>query len=147
MTHGGGRKRPLHSPPPHATLTIMLKKILPMVALAALLTGCNATFTNLTPKQQVRNEDGLYPVEVAMKTRQGTLRWDSIDANIIIGTNSFPMRSTLLMSNRWEGLVPVPATTNIVYYRYRLNFLYNDFGGPKQDNLWSEQYRLLILDE
>ena len=49
----------------------MLKKIFPIAALAVLLTGCNATFTNLTPKQQVRNEDGLYPVEVAMDTRQG----------------------------------------------------------------------------
>lgn len=125
----------------------MLKKLFPIALLAVLLTGCNATFTNLTPKQQVRNPDGLYPVEVAMNTRQGTLRWDSIEAKIMMGTNLFPMRQTLLMSNRWEGLVPVPADTNVVFYRYRLDFLYNDFGGPKNDSALSEQYRLLILDE
>ncbi len=125
----------------------MLNKILPVALLAVLLTGCNATFTNLTPKQQVRNENGLYPVEVSMNTRQGTLRWDSIEPKILIGTNYYPMRATLLMSNRWEGLVPAPAGTNIVYYRYRLDFLYNDFGGPKPDSALSPQYRLLILDE
>jgi len=125
----------------------MLKKIFPIAVLAVLMTGCNATFTNLTPKQQVRNENGLYPVEVAMDTRQGTLRWNSIDAKIMIGTNFYTMRSTPLMSNRWEGLVPVPADTNIVYYRYRMDFLYNDFGGPKRDSALSQQYRLLILDE
>lgn len=125
----------------------MLKKIFPIAALAVLLTGCNATFTNLTPKQQVRNEDGLYPVEVAMATRQGTLRWDSIEGSILVGNDIHPMRPTLLMSNRWEGLVPVPAGTNEVFYRYRLDFLYNDFGGPKKDSALSEEYRLLVLDE
>jgi hypothetical protein len=51
------------------------------------------------------------------------------------------------MKNRWEGLVPVPPGTNIVYYRYRFDFQYNDFGGPKQDNMMSDTYRLLILEE
>ena len=50
----------------------MLKKILSLALLAVLFTGCKATFTNLTPKQQVRNDDGLYPVEVAMDTRTRT---------------------------------------------------------------------------
>jgi hypothetical protein len=125
----------------------MLKQLFPLALMAVLLTGCQATFTNLTPRQQVRNDEGLYPVEVAMNTRQGTLRWDSIEAKIKVGENLYPMRRTLMMSNRWEGLVPVPATTNEVFYRYRLDFLYNDFGGPKRDSALSEQYRLLILDE
>lgn len=125
----------------------MLKKILPIAVLALLFTGCNATFTNLTPKQQVRNEDGLYPVEVALNTRQGTLRWDSIEASILVGKNLYPMRQTLLMPNRWEGFVPVPAYTNKVSYRYKMDFLYNDFGGPKKDSALSEPFHLLILDE
>jgi len=125
----------------------MLKKLLPLAVVTMLLTGCNATFTNLTPKQQVRNEEGLYPVEVSMNTRNGTLRWDSIKGTILVGANQYPMQRTMLMSNRWEGSVPVPANTNIVHYRYRLDFLYNDFGGPKPDSALSPQYRLLILDE
>lgn len=125
----------------------MLKQILLLAALAVLLTGCNATFTNLTPLQQVRNPEGLYPVEVAMNTRQGTIRWDSIEASVLVGTNYFPMRRTLLMTNRWEGVVPVAAGTNRIDYRYRLDFLYNEFGGPQRDSRMSETYRLHILDE
>ena len=82
-----------------------------------------------------------------MNTRRGTLRWDSIEGKILVGTNSYPMRSTIMMSNRWEGFVPVSADTNEVFYRYKLEFLYNDFGGPKPDSILSEQYRLLVLDE
>ena len=125
----------------------MLKKMLPLALLAALLTGCNATFTNLTPTQQVRNADGLYPVEVSLNTRQATIRWDTIEPKVLVGTNYIAMRPTLLMKNRWEGFVPVPPGTNIVYYRYRFDFDYNDFGGPKRDNALSPEYRLRILDE
>ena len=82
-----------------------------------------------------------------MDTRQGTLRWDSIEGSVLVGDNSYPMRPTLLMSNRWEGFVPVSAQTNEAYYRYKLEFLYNDFGGPKKDSALSEEFRLLILDE
>lgn len=125
----------------------MLKKTLSLALLALLLTGCNATFTNLTPTRQVRNETGLYPVEVAFNTRQSTIRWDTIDPKIMVGTNDLPMRPTPLMKNRWEGLVPVPPGTNIVYYRYRFDFQYNDFGGPKWDSALSPEYRLHILSE
>lgn len=125
----------------------MLKKILTLGALAVLLTGCQATFTNLTPRQQVRNTDGLYPVEVEMETRQGTLKWETIEASLIVGTNHYPMQRTLLISNRWEGLVPVTANTNEAYYRYRLDFQYKAWGGPQNDSLLSQPYRLMILDE
>ena len=36
----------------------MLKQLFPLALMAVLLTGCQATFTNLTPRQQVRNDDG-----------------------------------------------------------------------------------------
>ncbi|MCU0789297.1 MAG: hypothetical protein MUC91_14140 [Verrucomicrobia bacterium] len=125
----------------------MLKNLFAAALAIALLTGCNATFTNLTPKQQVRSPDGLYPVEVSLNTRRDTIRWDTMDPKIVVGEKSYPMRQTKLMKNRWEGLVPVPPGTNIVYYNYRFDFLYNDFGGPKRDNMVSDTYRLLILEE
>jgi hypothetical protein len=43
--------------------------------------------------------------------------------------------------------VPVPAYTNEAVYRYRLDFKYNDFGGPKRDSVLSETYELKVLDE
>ena len=112
-----------------------------------LLAGCTATFTNLTPLQQSRNANNLYPVEVAMTTRQKSMRWDSIRPQIVVGNESYPMRPTQLMTNRWEGLVPVPAGEKLVHYRYRFDYDYNTFGTPKGDSALSPEYTLRVSDQ
>ena len=125
----------------------MLKKILPLLILPLLLGGCAATLTNLTPKQQIRNANNLYPVEVALSSHQQTMRWSSIRPQIIVGTESYPMRLTPLMTNRWETLVPIPATTKEITYRYKMDFKYNVFGGPpKPDSRISPEYTLRIIE-
>ena len=124
----------------------MLKKLLSLSVLPLLLAGCTATFTNLTPKQQLRNANGLYPVEVAFNSRQQSLRWDSIHPQIIVGSEVYPMKPTLVISNRWEGLVPVPAGVNAVKYRYKFDFLQNEFGPAGQNSASSQNYVLRILE-
>ena len=125
----------------------MLKKMLPLLLVPLLLGGCAATFTNLTPLQQVRNDTNLYPVEVAFNSRQQTLRWESIKPQIVVGTEFYPMHPTPLMTNRWEGLIPVPADTRAVRYRYKFDYLDNAFGGVKPDSAASQQFTLRILDQ
>jgi hypothetical protein len=124
----------------------MLKKILPLLFAPLLLAGCNATFTNLTPHQQTRTTNNLYQVEVALTTRQQSLRWETIKPQIMVGSETYPMRQTQLMTNRWEGLVPVPPGTNLIHYRYKFDFSYNTFGTPKPDSALSEEYTLKILE-
>ena len=124
----------------------MLKKLLPLLIVPVLMGGCAATFTNLTPRQQVRNADNLYPVEVAMDSRQQTMRWHTIKPQILVGDKAYEMRPTLLMTNRWEGLLPVGPGTNIVHYRYKLNYEYNAFGTPGHDSALSSEYTLRITD-
>ncbi len=124
----------------------MLKRILPLLLLPLLLGGCAATLTNLTPQAQSRNPENLYPVEVALNTRQQTLRWDSIKPQIMVGNQVIPMRSTALMTNRWEGLIPVPPGTNIIHYRYKFDFQHNAMGGPRSDSAMSEVYTLRIVE-
>jgi len=124
----------------------MWKKILLVLLAPLLLAGC-ATFTNLTPQRQVRNANNLYPVEVAFNTRQQSLRWDSIQPFVKVGTEFYPMRQTLMMKNRWEGLVPVPSGTNTLQYRYKFDFKYNVVGGqPQNDSVISPEYSLRILN-
>jgi hypothetical protein len=125
----------------------MLKKFLPVMCLPLLLAGCATELTNLTPLQQVRNANNLYPVETALATRQQTLRWESINPQIIIGANSYPMRPTLLMTNRWEGLVPVPPGSSSVTYRYKFDFEYNAMGKPKSGSRISPEYTLRIVEQ
>lgn len=125
---------------------IMLKKMLPLFLLPLFLGGCATTFTNLTPQQQTRNANNLYPVEVALTTRQQTLRWQSIKPQIMVGTEFYPMRPTPVLTNRWEGLIPVPPGTNVVHYRYKFDFEHNAMGGPKPDSATSPTYILRIVD-
>ena len=124
----------------------MLKKFLPALLVPLMLTGCTATFTNLTPLHQTRTTNNLYAVEVALTTRQQSLRWETIRPQVQVGDNSYPMRSTQLMTNRWEGLIPVPATVNLIHYRYKFDFEYNTLGKPKPDSALSQEYTLQILD-
>jgi len=113
---------------------------------ALFLTGCAATFTNLTPQQQRRNANHLYPVEVAFTTRQQTLRWETIQPKVVVGTEIYPMHPTPLMTNRWETLLPVPPGTNLIHYRYKFDFECNAIGGRKADSALSPHYTLRILD-
>ena len=125
----------------------MLKRILFLLCAPLLLAGCNATFTNLTPQQQVRSTNNLYTVEVALATRQQTMRWDSIKPQIMVGSELYTMRLTPLMTNRWEGLIPVPVTTNLVHYRYKFDYNYNAMGPAQPDSALSPMYTLKIVDQ
>ena len=116
---------------------------------AALLAGCETTpahITNLTPQQEMRNERGLYPVEAAMDSSQQSLQWDTIRASVVIDKDSYPMRPTKLMKNRWETLIPVPAGNNTIFYRFRFDYNYTGFGANKGDSKLSPVYRLVITD-
>lgn len=125
----------------------MTKRVLPLLMLPLLLAGCTATFTNLTPSQQLRTTNDLYNVEVAMVCRQQTMRWESINPQIMMGGTYYKMRLTPLMTNRWEGVIPVPASTNLVHYRYKFDYLYNAMGNPEPDSALSPDYTLRIVDK
>ena len=125
---------------------LMKSRSVLLLPLLLLISGCQATFTNLTPQHQERNANNLYPVEVSLNSRQQTLLWSSIKPQIVVGTEFYPMRPTRLMTNRWEGLVPVPAGTNLVHYRYKFDYNYNAMGQPQSDSALSSQYTLRILE-
>lgn len=124
-----------------------LKKFLPLLPLI-LLTGCaTATFTRMTPTQQPRNANNVYPVEVAFNSIQQSLRWDSVQAYVLVGDQAFPLRPVPMVKNRWEGFVPVPPMAKQVTYRFKFDFLYNNFGTePKPDSSSSPVYTLKVID-
>ena len=125
----------------------MFKKSLPVLLSSLLLAGCATQLTNLTPQQQRRNANNLYPVEVSFNTRQQTVRWQSIRPQVVVGSEVYTMRPTLLMTNRWEGLVPVPRGTSQVRYHYKFDFEYNKMGKPGGDTSLSPEYTLRILEQ
>ena len=124
----------------------MMKKTLMLLPLLLMLAGCSSLSTNLSAQRQLRNANNLYPVEVSFDSRQQSLRWDSIQVSVMVGKESYPMRRTHLMNNRWEGLVPVPAGEKSVSYFYKFNYNYTDFGKLGKGSAASRTYKLQILD-
>jgi hypothetical protein len=130
----------------------MVNKLLPVAFLTIVLgfAGCttiSTTITSLTPKREYRNNNGLYSLEAALNSRQQTLRWDSVKASVMVGTEFYPMRMTSLMTNRWETLVPIPPGATTLTYRFKFDFEYNAFGTPpKADSKLSPVYKLQIMD-
>jgi len=124
----------------------MLKRFLPLLPLL-LITGCAGTFTRLTPSQQERNANNLYPVEVAFSSSQQSLRWDSIKPYVLVNGTLLPMRPVTGVNNRWDGLVPVPPTEDVVSYRFKFDYDRNVFGSsPKPDSAFSPIYTLKVVN-
>ena len=112
-----------------------------------LMTGCAGTFTNLTPLQQPRNANNLYPVEVSFTSPQQSLRWDSIHPYLLVNGQLYDMHETPLLTNRWEGYVPVSPTDSSVAYRYKFDYLSDSFSPqPKPNSAYSPAYNLQITE-
>ena len=126
----------------------MLKKILLFLPVL-LLAGCtSATFTRLSPNLQPRNSNNLYPVEVEFNSQQQALRWDSIKPFVIADGQAYELRPVPMVQNRWEGLLPVPAGQNEAKYRFKFDYLYNNFNSAPQPNSESSpNYVMKITDE
>ena len=56
------------------------------------------------------------------------------------------MKPVRMMTNRWEGLVPVRPSVNVIRYRYKAEFEYNAFGAPRTDSALSKEYTLKIVE-
>jgi hypothetical protein len=127
----------------------MLKKFLPLLPVL-LLAGCTTTgtFTRLTPSQEPRNTDNLYPVEAAFDSPQQSLRWDSIHAYALANGQAYPLRRVSLVKNRWEGVIPLPPGAATVTYRFKFDYLYNSFGkAPQPNSVMSRVYTLKVVDQ
>jgi len=57
------------------------------------------------------------------------------------------MRPTELMTDRWETLVPVPAGTNLIHYKFKFDYLYNAMPQPQPGSAASPTYSLRILEK
>jgi hypothetical protein len=115
--------------------------------LPVLLCGCAARITNLTPSVQTVDPLGMYPVEFAFQSQQQSLRWDTITPFVVVGEHHYPMTRVERMPNRWEGMIPVPPGTNLMHYRFKVDFEYYKLGQSLPDSASSSTYSLRIQQE
>ncbi len=123
-------------------------KTLSLLVLSAWLTGCTSTsVTNLTPRQHLRNADGVYLMEAEWRSNQANIRKETIKPYVVIGLEEFPMRRTLMLPNRWEALVPIATQKSLIHYRFKFDFNYAQMNGDKPDSKLSMPYQLEIKDK
>ncbi len=106
--------------------------------------GCVTTVTNLTSTTQKRNPDNLYLIEYQWNSNEQAIRPDSIQPYVTIGFDTYEMRPTRKMNNRWEALVPVPGSQGVVTYKFKVDYELNRFGGPSKASKSSPEYKLYI---
>ena len=113
------------------------------------LGGCaSSRVTNLTTTRQVRNASGVYPIEFAWDTSDQTVIEGSLKPVAIVnGRDFYSMRPSLGISNRWETVVPVPASEDHVIFRFKVDYLYRAFGPAQKSSKLSQDYRLNIIDK
>lgn len=120
--------------------------ILLVPLMLALLPGCAAKITNLTPSTLPRSSTGFYPMEAALTSQEQALKWETIEAAVLIGELSYPMQRTPLIPNRWEAMVPIAPETQSVRYQYEFNFYRAGMGGRQADTANSGEYELRIVE-
>ena len=115
---------------------------------ALLLGGCaRATLTNLTVNSQPRDANGLYRVEIIWEDTANSVRHETVQPVVLVGTNAFPMQRTALVSNRWETLLPVAAGAQGVTYRIRVDWKFNAIPVPEANSKMSGAFQLSIKDK
>ena len=127
-----------------------MKRFLALTVLCSLFAGCTSitsiNLTNLTPRQQPRNPNGLYPVEVAWDSNQQNIVHDSIKGYVVVGEEAYPMQRQPVLTNRWETFLPVPADKTTVNYLFKFDYLYKDIPIRKPGSRRSAPAQLEILD-
>ncbi len=123
-----------------------MKRVLPVILFCLFLTGCTTTLTNLTPRQQTRNPNGLYPVEVMWDSKTADLIKDTIKGYVVVGLDAYPMQRSPMLTNRWETFLPVPADKEYVNYRYKFDYEYLKIPVRQSSSKMSEQYQLQVVD-
>jgi hypothetical protein len=95
----------------------------------------------------VRNSDGTYRVEAAWRTREQAIRPESIKPSVVVGFESYEMRPELVVKDRWEAFVPVPADEKLVHYRFKFDFVRNAISAPVADSKLSGEFSVEIVDK
>ena len=105
---------------------------------------CGDVYQPDTPGTISRNGNNLYPVEVSFDSQQQAMRWDSIHPYLLVNGQLYDMHQTPMVTNRWEGFVPATPMENTVTYRYKFDYMANDFGKPRPTSAYSPAYHLTI---
>lgn len=126
-------------------MRMTLMKTAPVALAAVFFAGCSS-ITNLTPSQMSRSADGFYPVEAQWRSRDQSLKTSTLQGHVVVGAESYPMKATPFVKDRWEAFIPIAPGESIVHYRFKFDFENKRFPQRQKNSLLSDEYTLKILD-
>jgi hypothetical protein len=122
------------------------KQIFALALLCFVLSGCTTALTNLTPRSQTRNANGLYPVEVMWESRAADIMKETIKGYVVVGQDAYPMQRSPMLTNRWETLLPVPGDKDFINYRFKFDYMYLKIPKPQPSSKMSDPYQMQVVD-
>lgn len=122
----------------------MMKKLLALLLFPLFFAGCTTTVTNLTASRSPRTQDNTYHFEALLDVPQQAIRKDTIQAFMLVGTETYPMQPTSLMTNRWETFLEIPADKPVFYYQYKFVYQYDAIPQPRVGSILSPTYQLRL---
>ena len=107
-----------------------MKKFASLVAFGLVVAGCAPSYVNLTPRTVPPVASTVYPFEVQWTSPRRGANNANVAANVVIGTNFFPMTRVPNTTDRWEARIPLPPGQDTVTYYYKFDYEYP--GLPKR---------------
>ncbi|MEM8549992.1 MAG: IPT/TIG domain-containing protein [Verrucomicrobiota bacterium] len=121
--------------------------LLPLLALAALLTGCGPTITNLTSNPVPQNPSGIYEISMTVENMDNSLVKGSYQPAVVIDGQPQPMQESDLGSGIFKYNYLMPEGRSEAKYYFLLDYQTDFKGSIKDKQLQSEEmYDLRITN-
>ena len=117
-----------------------------MGAALLLLSGCDLTVKNLTPPTFSENPSQTYSITLQVNKRSGVVSADSIQPNIVIDGQIFPMVRSALGDDVYEFDYRLPSGRQNGAYYFLVNYEVSAGTGPKIRDTFTELYEFTVVN-
>jgi len=117
-----------------------------MGAALLLLSGCDLSVKNLTPPTFSENPSQTYSITLQVNKRSGVIVADSIQPNIVIDGQIFPMVSSALGDDIYEFDYRLPSGRQNGAYYFLVNYEVNAGSGRKPRDTYTGLYDFKVVN-
>lgn len=115
-------------------------------AAALLLAGCDVKIINRTPATFSENPSQVYTITAAVKVRGGVVRKDSVQPNIVIDGQSYPMQKSPLGDDIYEYDYHLPSGRTEGAYYILATYETESGGRVNQRESFTELYHFTVVN-
>lgn len=117
-----------------------------MGAALLLLSGCDLAVKNLTPPTFSENPSQTYSISVQVIKRSGVIVDDSIQPNIVIDGQIFPMNRSPLGNDIYEFDYRLPSGRQSGAYYFLVNYETKPGSKPGRRDTYTELYKFTVVN-